>query len=325
MKRFSIIGLCLAVVMVLSLTFGCAPQPAQEPELSGALHIFHAGSLTIPFEEVTEGFNQLYPDVEVLAEGAGSATTIRKFTELQRECGVIGSADYTLIPQLMFPDYADWYIIFATNQMVIAYTEKAKYQDEINADNWHEILLRGGVEYGHSDPNADPCGYRTLMVWQLAEIYYGVPGLYQQLDEACPEKNVRPKEVDLIALLEAGALDYAFEYRSVAMQHDLKYLSLPEELDLSNFELADSYAQAEVEVSGAEPGTTTTLIGAPIAYGVTIPKDAPHPELAISFLQFLLSPEGQGIMADCGQPPIVPAIASNFDRLPEELKEFVSP
>ena len=317
MKR-RILGLFSVLALALLLIAGCGGG-------SQTLTIFHAGSLAVPLDEAGDAFTEQNPDVTVQTEGGGSRTTIRKVTELGKKADIIGSADYLAIEELMFPEYADWYIIFATNEMVIAYTEDSKYQDEITADNWYEILLMDGVEYGHSDPDADPCGYRTLMLWQLAEVYCGVPGLYQQLDEGCPKNNVRPKSVELIALLQAGELDYAYEYRSVAMQHDLKYLSLPDEIDLSEFGLADYYAQAEVEVTGGEPGTTTTLTGAPIAYGATIPKNAPHPELALSFLQFLLSAEGQAIMGDCGQPPIVPAIASDLTKLPPELRGFVQP
>ncbi len=315
MKRLAL-GLMPALVLLLAGA-GCGNGER--------LTIFHAGSLAVPFDEAGEAFIAEHPDVRVQTEGAGSRTAIRKVTELGKRADIIGSADYLAIEELMFPEYADWYIIFAANEMVIAYTEDSKDQDEITADNWHQILLRDGVEYGHADPNADPAGYRTLMLWKLAEIYYDVPGLYKDLDNGRPQKNIRPKSVALTALLQVGALDYAFEYRSVAMQHGLKYLSLPDEIDLSDFGLADYYAQAKVEVTGREPGTITTLIGAPIAYGVTIPRNAPHPELAISFVEFLLGPQGQAIMAENGQPPVVPAIASNRDMLPAELKEFVLP
>jgi len=317
MKRH-ILGLFSILALALLLIAGCGGG-------SQTLTIFHAGSLAVPLDEAGDAFTEQNPDVTVQTESAGSRTTIRKVTELGKKADIIGSADYLAIEELMFPEYADWYIIFATNEMVIAYTEDSKYQDEITADNWYEILLRDGVDYGHSDPDADPCGYRTLMLWQLAEAYYGAPGLYQQLDEGCPKNNVRPKSVELIALLQAGELDYAYEYRSVAIQHGLKYISLPDEIDLSEFGLADYYAQAEVEVTGGEPGTNTTLIGAPIAYGATIPTNAPHPELALSFLQFLLGPEGQAIMGDCGQPPIAPAIASDLTKIPPELRGFVQP
>jgi molybdate/tungstate transport system substrate-binding protein len=38
---------------------------------------------------------------------------------------------------------------------------------------------------------------------------------------------IRPKEVDLVALIESNAIDYMFQYKSVAIQHGLKYIELP--------------------------------------------------------------------------------------------------
>ena len=321
MKNFSIIGLCLAASLVLSLTAGCA-KPDQEAELSGTLHIFHAGSLTAPFDEVTRSFNEIYPDVEVLSEGAGSATTIRKVTELQRECGVIGSADYNLIPQLMFPDFADWYIIFATNQMCLAYTDSSQFAAEINSDNWYEILQRDGVNYGRSDPDQDPCGYRTLMVWQLAEEHYGAPGLYDALYQA--EGDVmRPKSVDLIALLESGDLDYAFEYTSVAAEQKLNYVKLPPQINLADETYRDFYDTAVVEIAGTEPGTTIEQRGKAIVYGVTIPTDSPEYDLGVAWIDYLLSVEGNAIMAASGQPPVVPAQTNEPSLVPESLQKYL--
>jgi molybdate/tungstate transport system substrate-binding protein len=74
-----------------------------------------------------------------------------------------------------------WNIRFATNQLVLCYTDKSRFAKEINADNWRKILSRKGVIWGHSDPNLDPCGYRSLMVLQLAEKFYKQPGLYDRL------------------------------------------------------------------------------------------------------------------------------------------------
>jgi molybdate/tungstate transport system substrate-binding protein len=322
-KRLSIISLFLSLVIALTLIVGCSREPEPTSELSGTLQIFNAGSLTVPLGQVNEEFNKLYPDVEILAEAAGSATTIRKVTELGKECGVIASADYALIPELMFPDYADWYIIFATNQMCLTYTDESKYAGEINGDNWCEILQREGVTYGRSDPDQDPCGYRTLMVWQLAEAHYDVSGLYDSLYGAEGDM-MRPKSVDLIALLETGDLDYAFEYTSVAAQHNLKYVKLPPEINLADAKFKDFYAQAQVEIAGIEPGTKITVEGAPVVYGVTIPKDFPREELAIAWVDFLLSPEGMAIMEANGQPPVIPAITNDRSKLPGELREYAA-
>jgi len=308
-------SLFLVLALILSLMPGCSGGVA--------LTIFQAGSLTIPFAQISEGFNKLYPDVEIRVESAGSLTSIRKVKELGREADVVASADYTLIPELMFPEYADWYITFACNRMVIAYTDSSQFADEVSKDNWYEILQREGVKYGRADPDHDPCGYRTLMVWQLAEDYYGVSGLNDMLYDA-PGDMMRPKSVELIALLESGDLDYAFEYSSVAKQHKLNFIELPVEIDLSSEEFRDYYATAQVEIAGKKPGETLIKRGKPIIYGVTIPKSATHPELAIAWVDFLLSAEGMAIMAANGQLPITPAVTNDNNKLPEALKKHVT-
>jgi molybdate/tungstate transport system substrate-binding protein len=314
----------VSVLMVLLLTpvglLGLSGQACAE--FSGKLPVFIAGSLTVPFKAVAKEYNRQYPKVDVLMEGGGSATTIRKVTELKRECGIIGSADYKIVPKLMFPDYADWYIIFASNQMVLCFTEKSKYAKEVNADNWYQILQKEGVTYGRSDPDQDPCGYRTLMVWQLAEKHYNVSGIYDKLHGAKGD-TMRAKSVDLIALLQSGDLDYAFEYDSVAKQHGLKYVQLPERINLSSAEHEAFYAQAKVSIKGAKPGQKIDLVGEPILYAITIPKNYPDQAKAMSWVEFLLSDKGVKVLESSGQSSVRPAVASDKSKLPEALKKYV--
>jgi molybdate/tungstate transport system substrate-binding protein len=329
-------ALMTAVVLVVG---ACAPatptSPAEEqgtvptasavgePSFKGKLIILHAGSLTVPVRELAKAFQAKHPKVAFETEAAGSRTTARKVSELGREADLVMSADYTVIDNLLIPAFADWNIRFARNTMVIAYTDRSQYAGEINSDNWYDVLTREGVVYGHSEPDVDPCGYRTLLVWQLAEKHYEESGLYEKLDEHCPPENVRPKETDLIALLQTGDMDYAFEYRSIAVQHGLNFVELPAEIDLSMVKHADFYSQAEVELSGSEPGETLTMQGKPIVYGVTVPKVAPSPDLAVAFVRFLLGPEGQAIIGEQGQPPIVPPVAGDKDKLPAALRVLV--
>lgn len=102
----------------------------------------------------------------------------------------MASADFTTIDAMLIPNRASWNIRFATNQLVLCYTDKSRYADEVDAHNWHHILGLKGVVWGHSDPDLDPYGYRSLMVLQLAEKYHKEPGLYDRLIANRPPKNV---------------------------------------------------------------------------------------------------------------------------------------
>ena len=209
--------------------------------------------------------------------------------------------------------------------MVITYTAEAAYADEISSENWYQILVRDDTDVGRSNPQADPNGYRTLMVWQLSEIFYELPGLAAQLEKASPPQNIRPKETDLIPLLQTGDLDYAFNYLSVAVQHNLEFVNLPDEINLSNPAYQDLYQAAIVQLDGDEPGETILRQGEPIIYGVTIPSSAPRPDLAALFLAFLVSPSGQKSLEAQGQIPLEPPISSQYDLLPEDIRELVAP
>jgi molybdate/tungstate transport system substrate-binding protein len=166
------------------------------------------------------------------------------------------------------------------------------------------------------------------MVLQLAEKYYQRHGLYQKTIANRPKRNVRPKAVELISLLQTGNMDYAWEYRSVAVQHNLKFVELPDEINLGNYKFDQEYAQAMVKVSGKKPGTTMTMTGKSITYGVTLLEDAPNREAAIAFLAFMLdSSGGLKILEEMGQPPFIPARVSSDEMkaaLPEQIQLLVT-
>jgi len=291
----------LWLVLLWTLFVSVPPLPAKD---RGEVIVFHAGSLTVPFKRMEKLYEATHRGVDVKREAAGSRTCARKIIDLKKPCDIMASADVEVITTLLFPDYAEVCYEFATNQMVIAYTPRSRYARRIDARNWYEILARDDVSFGYADPEADPCGYRTVLLLQLAERFYRKPGILKKLTE---KALIRPKSVELIALLETGHLDYAFEYRSVAVQHGLKYLELPREIDLSKPSLNSHYRQASIRLRGKRPGEYITVRGKAISYGVTLLKGAPHRALAEDFMTFLLSPEGGlKVLEDCGQRPIIP-------------------
>ncbi|WP_457571647.1 tungstate ABC transporter substrate-binding protein WtpA [Desulfovulcanus sp.] len=313
-------------LLLLGLTvFMSAGSAWAEPK--GKLIIFHAGSLSIPFAKIEKNFEAKYPKVDVLRESGGSTKMARLISEVGKPADIMASADYKVIDNLLIPDHADWNIRFASNQLVLCYTENSRYANEINKDNWYEILCRKGVVWGHSDPNLDPCGYRSLMVMQLAEKFYNKPGLYQRLLANRPMKNVRPKSVELISLLNTGNMDYAWEYLSVAVQHKLKYIRLDDHINLGNYKYDDFYKQAQVKVTGKKPGTWQTKKGKSCTYGITMLNHAANPEAAKAFLAYLLDPKGGlKILKEMGQPPFIPCRVPSKEmmkKLPKELQKYV--
>lgn len=261
--------------------------------------VFNAGSLAIPVRAALDSF-AAREHVTIAQENAGSLETARKLTELGHIPDVIALADYEVFPQYLMPAQVDWYLDFARNRMVLAYTAKSRFASEITPENWWQLVQRPGVQVGRADPNMDPNGYRTLLTMQLAEKHYGVSGLYDSLLAHAPENNVRPKEADLVGLLQAGEMDYIWSYESLASAAGLKFVQLPAAIDLSSPADSAGYATAQVRVRGKTPGDSVTFRGQPIVYALSIPKKAPHPELAERFVAYLISGDGARIMRATG-------------------------
>ncbi|HDD72056.1 MAG TPA: tungstate ABC transporter substrate-binding protein WtpA, partial [Candidatus Bathyarchaeota archaeon] len=255
MKRWTYAA--ITIVIVVAAAVGFWTWRAEQTE---KLIVFHAGSLTKVVEDMGAALSGEY-GIRVVNEPSGSVDAVRKVTDLGRSCDVLMVADYRLVKDMMFDGYADWVLVFASNEMVLAYTDKSLYADEVSSENWLEILLRDEVRVGFADPNRDPCGYRAIMVLALASIHYGTEEPLRMLEdhasvtyvdngtsvlidatELQPDSVkvfVREKSVDLVSLLEAGVLDYAFEYRNVAQAKGLRFVELPDEVNLANPDMDD--------------------------------------------------------------------------------------
>jgi len=323
--------------------------------------VFGAGSLIIPFGDIEKAFEAKYPNIDVLAEYHGSIQVMRHATELHEPIDVVATADVSLIPMLMYaanvPEtgkpYANWHINFASNHLALAYNADSKYADEINADNWAEVIARPDVKTGIADPRFDASGYRALMAYALTEIANEDYGLFGPMfdgqfifpitifrgDEmttiTVPEiletKSgslvvLRGASIELIALLESGDLDYAFEYESVIQQHGLKMMSLPPEANLGEQNYAEFYKQVQVNLDFQRFATVKPQFrGERIGYGITIPASALHPDEAAQFIDFLLSPEGRSLMEADHHPMFDTFIADGYENLPSVLQSSTVP
>ena len=345
----------VAALLGALLLSGCAPKEKI------SLKVFFAGSLITPFADLEKAYEAAHPDVDVLMEGHGSIQVIRHVTEIHEQIDVVVTADHMLIPMLMYANtvpetgkpYSEWYIEFASNKLALAYSPKSKYAAEINSDNWYKVIPRTGVKLGIADPRFDASGYRALMALKLAESAYRKPTIFvdailgrfktpisteqegevtvihvPEIVEAKADSGIviRGASIQLIALLESGDLDYAFEYESVIQQHGLQMVRLPDAANLGSAAHALDYAKVQVRMDFQRFLSVNPVFnGEVIGYGVTIPTNAPHPKEAEEFVAFLLGPEGQKVMEANHHPFISPMEGNHYDAIPERLQALCAP
>ncbi|ELZ63407.1 sulfate ABC transporter substrate-binding protein [Haloferax prahovense DSM 18310] len=234
----------------LTATAGCLGRAGSTPTVS----ILAAGSLqralTAEFES-PEG-------TRVEVEAHGSARVARMVDDDQRDPDIVALADPTLFDA---PLSVPWYATFANNALVVAYNPQTDGGERVaDAASWPDALLDDDVSLGRTDPDLDPLGYRTRFALALAADYYGRPALATDLlrrDQIYPETQ-------LLAQFDAGGIDAAFVYRSMAVERDYPYLELPAEINLSDPEHASAYATVSYTLPEG-----ITVRGGPIRYAAT--------------------------------------------------------
>jgi len=127
-----------------------------------------------------------------------------------------------------------------------------------------------------------------------------------------------------MGLLQAGEIDYAWSYESVAQAAKLPYVTLPRAIDLSDPTAFAQYARATVRVPGKSRTDSVEMKGEPIIYGFTVPRNAPHKSLGERFAAFLISDAGKRILAREHLDPL-PAPVFVGDSVPELLTSPKAP
>ena len=353
MRKLVVVTVLFLVFIISSSAFFSQSKTSEQRKLT----IFCADSVLYPLERVSESYMNENP-VQVEIEGHGSIQVIRHVTELGYHVDLLMTADYSLIPMLMYnttdketgKSYADWYIRFSSNSVVLAYTDKSKYAGEINAQNWYEVLARAGVKYGMPDPIVDALGYRSLMTLKLAESYYGdstifskllgnnfnptfmtaeVPGktviFVPEVEQPINDKvTLRAATPEVTPLLDTGVIDYCFMYLSNAKQNGYKYVELPPEINMGEESYQSNYAKVEVRFLNQRFGTVSPIMeGSTIYYGLTIPSNADNKAEAESFVKYLLSGEGKTIFDSSWQAIYNPSYTDHINNVPSDLKQLL--
>jgi molybdate/tungstate transport system substrate-binding protein len=208
--------------------------------------------------------------------------------DILRQAGMIGPA---------FP--------VASTQMVVAYSPKSKFVSDLEAaargqKNWYEVLQTSGLRFGRTDPATDPQGQNIVFTMLLAENFYKQTGLANRILGGYQNPKQIFAEPSLLSRLEAGQVDASSGYLSATRSHQLPYIELPDEINLSNPAMEGAwYKKVQFSIT-LSSGKVATLNTQPLVFYATVLKDNKQPALAEKFVQFLLSPEGQKLLEDNG-------------------------
>ena len=283
-----------ALVILAACADGGSRSPAPRP-----LVMWTAASVARPLRVALDSFERR-DGRRVLLESAASLELARRLADLGEAPDVLVVADERVLTTLLVPRHVAWWVRFASNRIVLAWAPPPGGAPPPDSARWWTALERPGMAVGRADPATDPSGYRTLLVFQLAERHYGVPGLARRLLAAAPPRYIRPREADQIPLLQAGELDYLWTYENLARSAGLRYLRLPAAVDLGDPAERAAYARAEVRVPGRALRDSVTFHGEPIVYALTVPRAAPDPLGGTRLTAFLVSPAGRAILRAAG-------------------------
>ncbi|MFB6094948.1 MAG: extracellular solute-binding protein [Halodesulfurarchaeum sp.] len=288
---------------------------------SARASVLSAGSLAVLLSERIGPAFERRTDFGFRAEFHGSAALLRMVTQRQRRPDAVVSADATLLRRRLFPDFATWDAVFASNALVITYNPQTAVGRRLAAgEAWYDVLRDADAEIARSDPAIDPLGYRTLMLFDLAERHYGVDGLATALREGT---IVDPRESHLLAGIETGDRAAAVTYRNMAQSHNLPHVTLPAAIDLSDPDHAAFYATATISLPDG-----TTVTGRPILYGLTVPETAGNARAGRRFAAFLLRHPGRLIDGGLLVPEALPRAHGDIPEglLPHgDVSEGVAP
>jgi molybdate/tungstate transport system substrate-binding protein len=317
----------LLTLLTLSLTIGIwFLVEIDIPKLNrGKVFIMYAGSLIKTFESTVGPSFQKETGYGYIGEGRGSLQIANMIIDGQRRPDIFISAGTIPILKLIDhnPAFANWIVKFASAEIVIAYTSNTSFFNCLekarkNQLPWYEVLSNKHLRFGRTDPELDPKGYYIIIASKLANLYYNDQKIKDRiLGEDRDPDQIFPEET-LKTALESGQIDAVAAYKHEAVARGLPYITLPQEINLSNVSFSNFYRQASYTLRDGK-----TIYGEPIFFSHTILNTSRNIDGSLAFVKFLLSENGQLLLKNNGLNPMKARIEGDFDKIPSVIKSVV--
>jgi molybdate transport system substrate-binding protein len=241
--------------------------------MAGQIEVFHADSLGGPMAALKKAFEAKH-DGATINLTPGTSRQLADRILKGDACDVFAPSSPAIANELIDKKAAAWSVVFSANEMVVITAKGNPKSIQKISD-----LARAGVAFARIIGEKDLASGRTVEFLKRAAALEGKPELAQQIVDAARSENAVP---DAVRAVENGSADASVVYFSAAV-------AAAKGLDIVRFPAAVNLSDA-IQNAAAVPGT------------------AKNPQEASEFVRFVLSPEGQAILMQAGQPPIVPAI-----------------
>jgi molybdate/tungstate transport system substrate-binding protein len=284
-------------VLLAGLWLALAPAMASA-QSAGTVNVLYAGSLAKLMEHgIGPAFDKAdSADFRGYAGGSNKLANEIKGKLVQGD--VFISANPTVNADLMGATngaWVDWYVTFAQSPLVIGYNPSSRFAADLKTKPWYEVLQEPGIRIGRTDPKLDPKGKLTLELLKKAAAVYTIPDLSKKVLGA-PENpaQVLPEE-SLVGRLQSGQIDVGFFYSTETTDLKISAITLPPETALSAH------------------------------YTATVLNNAPNAAGAVSFVQFLLGPDGTALMRAHGLDLVAPKLSGDTKKVPPAILALTKP
>jgi molybdate/tungstate transport system substrate-binding protein len=226
------------------------------------------------------------------------------------------------------PKFTKWYIQYAGNAMVVAYSSSSKYASQFAAiaggkkplRDMFALMEKPGFKLGRTDPNLDPQGRSFIEMLELAQMYYHLPANTVTKILGGPLASADSPEIfaesSLDATLESGQLDAASAYLTQAIELHLHYIRLPVPINLSSAALASQYAKAHITITAH--GVKTPKSGKPLVLDLTtIGKPT---KAGTAFIKYTLSAAGRAQYKAAGFALLKPTVFGSMTAVPAAIR-----
>ncbi|PLZ02860.1 ABC transporter substrate-binding protein [Burkholderia sp. WAC0059] len=297
LSRLKVFAAAAALMSMLA-----APRVEADP----VLRVTYAGSMGVVMDHALGPAFAEEAHVRYEGQGEGAYGMARLLASKKIVADVFVSITPGPMQILKDANLIDRAVPVASTSMVIAFNPKSRFAAQLAASGkpggtpWWQVLQTPGLRFGRTDPQSDPQGQNIIFSLMLAQKYYNQPDLEKKIlgDTLNPQQVFA--EGGLLTRLEAGQVDASSGYESAVISAKLPYVELPDEINLSNPADASNWYDT-VSFDLTDPsGKVRTLHPEPLVFYAAVLKNAPNPQAAARFVDYMLSPQGQALFRQRG-------------------------